>query len=70
MEGGVGGEDAFGETLDHGAGEGEVLDVGAFALFDGCTTIVCACGLGDVAFAGRHWDVFGLGMKDGKDGRR
>lgn len=25
MEGGVGGEDAFGETLDHGAGEGEVL---------------------------------------------
>lgn len=25
VEGGVGGEDAFGEALDHGAGEGEVL---------------------------------------------
>ena len=25
VERGVGGEDAFGETLDHGAGEGEVL---------------------------------------------
>ena len=25
VQGGVGGEDAFGETLDHGAGEGEVL---------------------------------------------
>ncbi len=31
VERGVGGEDAFGETLDHGAGEGEVL-VGRISL--------------------------------------
>ena len=31
VERGVGGEDAFGETLDHGAGEGEVL-VGKISL--------------------------------------
>ena len=45
----------WGEELVAAIGvKGAYLDVGPFAFFDGCTAVVCACGLGDVAFAGRH----------------
>ena len=49
--------------------KGVYLDIGPFTFFDGCTSIVCACGLGDVAFAGRHWDVWGWEGEYGKGGK-
>ena len=53
-------------------GTGQYLDVSPLAFFDGCAPIVCACGLGDVTFAGRHWDGFGwecemVSMRNGEE---
>lgn len=39
------------------------LDISPLAFLDGRAPIVCACGLGDVAFAGRHWDGDGDGCE-------
>ena len=45
------------EVLEVKIGRYRYLDVRPFAFFNGRTSsIICAGGLGDVAFAGRHWD--------------